>query len=1090
MAKLYNFLKKDFEDVADEEVPKVVSAGTHAFEGGSQVPVISPDGQRGFLPAENFAKALSEGYQFETPELGKQTQLKADYRDSPLLAGAAGAARGLTLGGSDALGAAVGIGEDLNALQKFNPGASTTGEVLGGLGSLAIPGGGLVGAVSKLGKAAEAGIASRIATEGLVKRALSKSMGSAAEGAVYGAGQTVSEAALGDPEKAAENLLANVGISALLGGGLTLGFEGGTAMMKAGVQAIPNPKEMIRKAETGLLNIFGRAGAADDFNKLLDDPNLREAMDGSFIAQLESLKAEAKAGIGGVNQSAAQAEAELRRMIEDVPRDSKLLAKQMLSQASEASKALKQQFAETKEVLKSELRTSKKVDKELLVESGENISQRMFLANEAVEQRKETLSKELNTLLDSDTSQVTGIGAKALSLVEDLQEILIGSGKKVTNKSISDLKFSRTEASNALANGFERDVMPLFESTLHKLDNLGLRESTDFSERLALLQSRGLTGGAEAKLVQDVRRAIGERIKPLFKQADSLPIQEKNAYEAAKKVYDELNILLRKETDPKLGKALLDHDAEIKKLSDVSDVFKEFTQKRQTAFTEKGKLVKNSKDSVNKTVNSLLDPEKVPVLNQVLDNISNFYDDAIAIKDDLAKLPGKAIPSQATEKLKEEALKPFKLDPSIKQQAKETRTLDDKAFSLSEKVRDFYAPGQQPDVTEIQSFLGELGVTADLSKLEKLKGLQGEFAQNPAMTPIDKYVRILEAMGDPENKLEAVKKAAALQQTSDRLGRLSYSGGGPSLGAGALPGILGGAAIGGPLGAAVGLGVQAIQNPVSLLKAMTILGLDRANGEFQRKLMDGVSGAFDTLSKLGINSSIKGSIERKTLHDFNFGDYEEKKGSKLTPESFEKKVSSLTRLASDPEALADRVSERMRLSTEAAPALTTAAIMQAQKGIAFLQSKAPVTQELQMFPGQKTMASKSEIAKFERYVRAVEEPLSVIEDLKEGRMSPEAVEALKAVYPQMFAQIQQSVLQRIADNKQPVSQQAKLQLGLLLGIPTTPSLTPDSIMRSQALYAPSQPQGQQQGAGSPKAIAGISESRQTSIDKSLGSLGV
>lgn len=1090
MAKLYNFLKKDFEDVADAEVPKVVSAGTHAFEGGSQVPVISPDGQRGFLPAENFAKALSEGYQFETPELGKQTQLKADYGDSPLLAGVAGAARGLTLGGSDALGAAVGIGEDLNALQKYNPGVSTAAEFGGGLLSLAIPGGGLVGGVTKLGKAAEGVMASRIATEGLVKRALSKSMGSAAEGAVYGVGQTVTEASLGNPEKAAENLIANIGISALLGGGLTLGFEGGTALMKAGVQAIPNPKEMIRKAETGLLSVFGRAGAADDFNKLLDDPNLREAMDGSFIEQLKSLKDEAGAGVGSLNKSARNAELEIKRMIQDVPRDSKALAKELLSEAREANAVLKQQFAETKDVLKSDLRASKKVDKELLEEGSENISQRMFLANEAVEQRKETVSKTLNSLLDSDTVQASGIGAKALSLVEDLQEILIGSGKKVTNKSISDLRFSKTEASNALANAFERDVMPLFESTLHKLDNLGLRETQDFSQRLSLLQSRGLTEGAEAKLVQDVRRSIGERIKPLFKQADSLPIQEKNAYEAAKKVYDELNILLRKETNPKLGKALEAHDLEIKKLSDVSDVFKEFTQKKQTAFTDNGKLMKQSKDSVNKTVNSLLDPEKVPVLNQVLDNISNFYDDAIAIKDDLAKLPDRLKPSSATESLRAEVQKGFKVDPAIKQQGREAKTLGREAIALKEKVRDFYAPGKEPDVTEIQGFLGEMGVTADLSKFEKLKGLQGEFAQNPSMTPIDKYVRILEEMGDPEGKLEAVKKAAALQQTSERLGRLSYSGGGPSLGAGMLPGILGAAAIGGPFAALAGAGIQAVQNPVSLLKAMTILGIDRANGDFQRRLMEGVSGAFDTLSKLGINSSIKGSIERKTLHDFNFGDYEEKKESKLTPESFEKKVTSLTRLASDPEALADRVSTQMRLTTESAPAVTTAAILQAQKGIAFLQSKTPVTQELQMFPGQKTMASRSEIAKFERYVRAVEEPLSAIEDLKEGRMSPEAVEALKEVYPQIFAQIQQTVLQRIADNKQPVSHQAKLQLGLLLGIPTTPSLTPDSIMRSQALYAPSQPQGQQQGAVNPQAIAGISESRQTGIDKSLGSLGV
>lgn len=147
---------------------------------------------------------------------------EADKFDQPLLAGAAGAARGLTFGASDVAGAALGYGDQLQKLREYNPVASTVGDVAATVGS-AVTGMGAPGLISKVA----AKSAQRLAGKGLAKAVLRGAAESAIEGGVLGVAQTITDTALArdyTPEQVAENLLANVGLGAVLGGGL-----GGTA---------------------------------------------------------------------------------------------------------------------------------------------------------------------------------------------------------------------------------------------------------------------------------------------------------------------------------------------------------------------------------------------------------------------------------------------------------------------------------------------------------------------------------------------------------------------------------------------------------------------------------------------------------------------------------------------------------------------------------------------------------------------------------------------------------------------------------------------------------------------------------------------
>jgi len=136
--------------------------------------------------------------------------------DTSLEAAALGAARGVSLGLSDAALTAMNFykPKELASIKEENSGASTVGEV----GSLLIPGGGAVGLIGRgVRGALGLGRAARVAA-------------GVAEGASMGLGHAISEDALGTPGMNAERYIAHMGMGALFGGaatGLGLAAEAG-----------------------------------------------------------------------------------------------------------------------------------------------------------------------------------------------------------------------------------------------------------------------------------------------------------------------------------------------------------------------------------------------------------------------------------------------------------------------------------------------------------------------------------------------------------------------------------------------------------------------------------------------------------------------------------------------------------------------------------------------------------------------------------------------------------------------------------------------------------------------------------------------
>lgn len=227
---------------------------TEAVASPNSVAVKAPDGSIYEVPSHQLAE-LPEGAAIASQEEVARARAEAEYGGFKGGAAAAGLglARGLTFGASDlaatsvadALGKRKSVAEALKGYEEANPIASGAGEVVGAIAP-ALFSGGTSAEASLLARGARAagtipravygaGRAAESAVGGLVGREAENlalrtgqtmarhAAGAAVEGAAFGAGQELSDAAINDHDLTAEKLWAAAGKGALLGGALGAG---------------------------------------------------------------------------------------------------------------------------------------------------------------------------------------------------------------------------------------------------------------------------------------------------------------------------------------------------------------------------------------------------------------------------------------------------------------------------------------------------------------------------------------------------------------------------------------------------------------------------------------------------------------------------------------------------------------------------------------------------------------------------------------------------------------------------------------------------------------------------------------------------
>ena len=223
--------------IPDDQVAKAYLAGRVKLPSGQDVPVTGPDGTPGYVPVKLAHLYFDQGYQYAPQEVQK-AELEDKYGGAleGMKAAGEGFASGMTFGTSRLAERALGIKpEDMAGRKKVWPWTSTGSEIVGAVapsfiaeiysGGTATPGvianaariaSAPVRAVSALGEGAAQAVMPH--ATGALARALAAGVSGAIQGPAYGAGQLVSEAAMGDPQLNAEHVLTTLGLSAVVGG--------------------------------------------------------------------------------------------------------------------------------------------------------------------------------------------------------------------------------------------------------------------------------------------------------------------------------------------------------------------------------------------------------------------------------------------------------------------------------------------------------------------------------------------------------------------------------------------------------------------------------------------------------------------------------------------------------------------------------------------------------------------------------------------------------------------------------------------------------------------------------------------------------
>jgi hypothetical protein len=218
--------------------------------------------------------------------------------------------------------------------------------------------------------------------------------------------------------------------------------------------------------------------------------------------------------------------------------------------------------------------------------------------------------------------------------------------------------------------------------------------------------------------------------------------------------------------------------------------------------------------------------------------------------------------------------------------------------------------------------------------------------------------------------------------------------------------------------------------------------------------------------------------------------------SKDLPAAYQKRVNELVNVTQQQgTGVREAVIQAMGGAGDALPQLAAAATMTATKGAQYLQSQIPgSTVAPTVFqPTRKVTPSDLEIREFAQKWAAVSNPLSVVDDLRRGTVTHAQIDAIKNVYPAMYAEIQMKTLEKIRQQDlagKPMPFADRLQLDLFLdlngaGEPTLAGQFVDHVVALQEQAAKQQNQAPA-GTNSGKPVAGLGDARKSAAQSTLG----
>lgn len=103
-------------------------------------------------------------------------------------------------------------------------------------------------------------------------------------------------------------------------------------------------------------------------------------------------------------------------------------------------------------------------------------------------------------------------------------------------------------------------------------------------------------------------------------------------------------------------------------------------------------------------------------------------------------------------------------------------------------------------------------------------------------------------------------------------------------------------------------------------------------------------------------------------------------------------------------------------------------------------------------PNRQPMATPTEIARFARIKRVVDRPLSILDDMETGVVSPESVRALRDVWPGLYGQIRTTLFQELSKRTTRMPYAKRAVIGAMFDIQANPVQAPERMQQVQAIF--------------------------------------
>jgi hypothetical protein len=964
-----------------DQIAQAIVSGKAAFLKGDKIPVVNGEGVSGEVPSEEAAQSFQKGFQYEPLESQAARAEKHEYGDGSLneaKAFGAGALRGATLGLSDAAMTSSGAvdPETLHGLDKYNPIASGVGNVAGmvlpavATGGISAEAEGAAGAlrgaaelapsnlVGKLGGAITKGLGGAAPEgAGIARQVLAsvvpKAAGSAVEGAAFQAGNIISDHALGDHDHMAENVLGEVGLGAVIGGGLGAAFGLGEHMLgaksasalanDAAVKAVPTAEQIAEEVTGHPTQVMTEAEMAAKYGNGYVPPQ-----NGSLEGSLDQMKMTAEQ-----KQSVAEGLTKLKPHSQEIVDAAAAIDAPVLESQVSASK-----HVQDLDSMLIQSPTPIGVARQQLVQKGfdavESATERALGKETGMSIREvgEALQSSLTEKMEAENAPIKELydQVEKYSRNIPISDKSTGSISKNILKIIEEHGLAPRTPELQFVENFAEGLGTV--SNLQKLKNFrtvlarNTTKETQFvagliREKLDNLEDRALKRVADEMKTPQAKAKINELIE---------------ANQQAKAKYRDF-----REKMGELGDAL--GKRKIYGPKDFMDYIQEMTPE---LFAKKAFAKNNSK---------------------FLEYFSKEYPNEM-----------KLLTSYEKNRIRDLALKDGRLNPI-------------RIFNEVDKL--------SPEVQKL------VFNEPEIKLLSSAKTYMEAFPKNinPSGTSkSEAYRRFF------SNPIAATVETAKDFATEASIKRLVNKTGGAE--------------------------AEKVHTLIKLEKLAQ--STSHAIQNSAKAIVSGGSGAL-----VGVATSVN-YLTRNRLDE----DRADRR-KKTKQQFYSDRYAEVSNAVSDPSGLVDQVAKSTAALAQHAPnvasSLSTTAVQAAQ----FLYDKAPkdpVGATSLMPHLRKYQPSDAEIAKWERYVTAVDHPLSVMKDLKSGVLTRESVEAVQTIYPKLYQEMQSALVDELSSLKHALPYQKRLQLSTFFGAPTDASSDPQFVSFMQALHA-AKPQGNQQSPG-------------------------